>query len=321
MKANSAIIFVAGLAIAGCASDPVPVQAEIPAEIPIAGSDVFPESMDADAAGNIYVGSNGGTIYRVEAGAAEATPWIVPSEANGLQSLFGVLVDDSRGLLWTCSNPPFGGPPNPDAAPSAVKAFSLETGELSASWDFPAGRPATCNDIAIQADGTAFATDISGGRLFMIADGAEAMELFADGQELVGADGIAFADDGTMYINNVQQNLVQRVDRNEDGTYAGLTTLTLSQEVAGPDALRPVDGNKFLQAEGGNGRIALVEIEGDNATVTTVTDQFDSVASVARIGGTGFSAEGKINYRFDPALQGQDPNPFVIESFPLPDGL
>ena len=321
MRNYLAISILVGLPLAACTTQAEPEAEQAPTEIAIAGNDIFPESMDADSAGNIYVGSMDGTIYRAEAGTAEATPWIVPNEANGLQSLFGVLVDEGRGLLWTCSNPPFGGPPNPDAGPAAVKTFALETGELAESWDFPADRPATCNDIAIQADGTAFATDISGGRLFMIADGAEAMELFADGEDLVGADGIAFADDGTMYINNVQQNLVQRVDRAEDGSYAGLTTLTLTQEVAGPDALRPVGGNTFLQAEGGNGRIALVEIDGDNATVTTVADQFESVASVARVGSTGYSAEGKINYRFDPSLADQDPNPFVIESFPLPEGL
>src|SRR4249919_2002748 len=84
-------------------------------DIAINGSRVFPESVTSDAAGNIYVGSTGGTIYRAAAGAATAEPWIAPSAHNGLTSLFGVLADDGRGLLWVCNNPPFGGPPQPGA--------------------------------------------------------------------------------------------------------------------------------------------------------------------------------------------------------------
>ena len=58
-----------------------------------------------DGAGNIYVGSNGGTIYRAKAGANTAEPWIVPSAANGLRSLFGVFPDEGRKVLWACSIP------------------------------------------------------------------------------------------------------------------------------------------------------------------------------------------------------------------------
>jgi len=312
MAASIALLLGACTASADTASPP--------ADIPIAGEQIYPESMDSDAAGNIYVGSNGGTIYRAEAGAGEALPWIVPDAENGLQSLYGVLVDEPHGLLWTCSNPDlFAGGAN--AAPAALKAFDLASGKLAASYDFPAGKPTACNDIAIAADGSAFATETISGRIFQLAPGADAMTLFAEGQDLVGVDGIAFADDGTMYINNVRQNLLQRVERGDDGAYAGLTTLTLSQPVSGPDALRPLDGNRFLQAEGPAGRIAIVTVDGDKAEVTTVKDGFDSTAAATRVGGTGYTVEGKIAYRVDPALKGKDPGPFIIRAFALPEGI
>ncbi|GAA0273799.1 hypothetical protein GCM10009127_12790 [Alteraurantiacibacter aestuarii] len=318
MKRFLAGTILASIALGGCVGVASSSSTETPARILIAGTEIYPESLTSDVRGNIYVGSNGGTIYRAVPGASQAAAWIVPDAHNGLQSLFGVLADDVHDLLWTCSNPAFGGPPDPNAAPAAVKAFSLSSGELFGSWDFPSGKPATCNDIAIAADGTAFATEITSGRLFRLTWGSDALELFAEGEDLVGVDGIAFADDGTMYINNVRQNLVQRVNRRADGSYAGLTTLELSQPVAGPDGLRPIGGHRFLQAEGGSGRIALIAIDGDRAQVTTITDQFDSVAAVTSVGSTGYSAEGKISYRFDPALQGQDPGEFYIEGFPLP---
>jgi sugar lactone lactonase YvrE len=287
-------------------------------DIPIKGTRVFPESITSDAAGNIYVSSNGGTIYRAKRGAT-AEPWVVPSAENGLLSLFGVLADDRHGILWTCSNPPFGAPPQPGAV-SSIKGFALSTGQLERSFDFPAGKPTACNDLAMAEDGTLWATDTASGRIFTVPPNASAMVLFAKGQELVGVDGIAFADDGTLYINNVRQNLVQRVNRAGDG-YAGLTNLTLSQPVDGPDGLRPVGGHRFLQAEGTSGRVALVEVQGDRATITTIRDGLDSSPGVTRVGRVGYATEGKIGYLFDPALQGQDPGQFIIRAFSLPEGL
>ena len=77
---------LAALALVGCATVGSAPQ---PADIAINGSRVHPESITSDAAGSIYVGSVGGTIYRAPAGARTAEPWIAPSAGNGLTSLFG----------------------------------------------------------------------------------------------------------------------------------------------------------------------------------------------------------------------------------------
>jgi sugar lactone lactonase YvrE len=307
------VAMIAGAALAACATA---TSAQQPADIRINGSRVYPESITSDAAGNIYVPSTGGTIYRALAGATTAEPWIAPSVENGLLSAFGVLADDRRGLLWVCNNPPFGGPPQPGAK-SSLKAFDLETGAMKASYDFPSDGPAICNDIAVAKDGTTFATDTSGGRIFALAPGSEALTVFAADPSLVGIDGIAFAEDGTMYINNVRANTMQRVDRNGQA-FAGLTTLTLSQPVSGPDGLRPVSGNRFLQAEGQGNRVTYVDIDGDNATITPIKTGLESSPGVTRVGQIGYATEGKINYLFDPALRDKDPGEFVIRAFALP---
>jgi hypothetical protein len=307
-------MMLAAVLAAGCASVPA---ASAPADIAIQGSRVHPESITSDAAGNIYVGSIGGTIYRAMAGSETAEPWIVPSAANGLTSLFGVLADDARGLLWVCNNPPFGAPP-PPGSKSGLKAFDLATGTLSAVYDFPGEGPFACNDIAVARDGTTFATDTAGGRIFALAPNANEQILFAADPDLVGVDGIAFAGDGAMYINNVRRHTLQRVNRNAEGGYAGLTTLTLSEPVNGPDALRPLGGNRFLQAEGPGNRVTYVDIEGDRATITPVKTGLKSSPGVTHVGRTGYATEGKIGYLFDPALRGKDPGVFMIRAFPLP---
>ena len=285
-------------------------------DIRINGSRVHPESITSDAVGNIYVPSTGGTIYRATPGAATAEPWIVPSAENGLMSAFGVLADERRGFLWVCNNPPFGGPPQPGAK-SSLKAFDLETGAYNANYDLPGEGPFACNDIAVDRQGTTFATDTAGGRIFALAPNGNELTLFARDAELVGIDGIAFAEDGTMYVNNVRKHTLLRVNRN-GGDFAGLTTLTLSQPINGPDGLRAVSGNRFLQAEGPGNRVTYVDIAGDSATITPVKTGLDSSPGVTRVGQTGYATEGKINYLFDPALRDKDPGAFIIRAFPLP---
>ena len=296
-------IFAAAVMAASLAGS---AYAAEPADIRINGSRVHPESITSDAAGNIYVPSTGGTIYRATPGATTAEPWIAPSAENGLTSAFGVLADDRRKTLWVCNNPPFGGPPQPGAKSS-----------LKASYDFPTDGPAICNDIAVGRMGTTFATDTSGGRIFALAPDGQALTVFARDASLVGIDGIAFAEDGTMYINNVRANTMQRVNRN-GYEFTGLTLLTLSQPVAGPDGLRHVSGNRFLQAEGQGNRVTYVDIAGDSATITPVKTGLESSPGVTRVGQVGYATEGKINYLFDPALRDKDPGPFIIRAFALP---
>ena len=299
--------------LAACSETGRPATTAAPADITINGSDLYTESISADQAGNIYAGSLKGTIFRAIAGSEVAEPWIEPGETNGLLTLFGVLADEEHGLLWTCSNPDmFGGAS--EGQRSALKAFNLETGEFSASYDLPEGRQA-CNDIAIAADGSAYASETGNGQIFRLAPGASELKLFAKGDELAGIDGLAFAEDGTLYINNVRHNLVQRVERDENGAYAGLTTLELSMPVSAPDALRPLGGNRFIQSEGQGGRIAMISVDGNSATVTPLFDGVDSAPGVTTIGNAGYAIEGKIQYLVNPDLKGQDPGAFMLRAF------
>ncbi len=98
--------------------------------------------------------------------------------------------------------------------------------------------------------------------------GLDAWSSYAKAPELVGIDGIALAGDGKIYINNVRQQLFQRVERKTDGSYDRLTNLTVSSPLAGPDGLRSLGGNRFIQGEGQGGRVALVDVNGDTATIT-----------------------------------------------------
>jgi streptogramin lyase len=285
-----------------------------PANVTINGSRVYPESLTSDAAGNLYNGSNAGTIYRTLAGAKTAEPWIIPNPENGLRSLFGVFADDKRGLLWACDNPNLF---KREAGTSTLRAFSLKTGQLSAAYDFPTEGPAACNDIAIDKDGAVWVSETTGGRIFVLLPRANELELYAKGAELVGIDGIAIAGDGAIYINNVRKQLFQRVERKPDGSFDRLTTLTVSLPLNGPDGLRALGGNRFLQGEGPGGRVALVDVKGDTAAITPIATGLDGPVGVTVSRGVAYALEGKIEYMFDAKLKDKSPDPFVIHAFPL----
>jgi len=298
-------------AFAGVAAAPAP------GDVTIDGSRVYPESLTSDAAGNLYNGSNGGTIYRALRGAKTAEPWIVPDAHNGLRSLFGVFADDKHGLLWACDNPNLF---KRESGTSTLRAFRLKTGQLAAKYDFPADGPAACNDVAIAKDGTLWATETLAGRIFVLKPHANALELFAKSAELVGIDGIAIAGDGKIYINNVRKQLFQRVERKADGSFDHLTTLATSLPLNGPDGLRALGGNRFIQGEGPGGRVALVDVKGDTAEITPVATGLDGPVGVTVVGRTAYAIEGKIEYMMDPKLKDKSPDPFVIRAFRLAAG-
>ena len=309
-------MMMAGTMLTSCAGTDAASQAA-PRDIPIEGEMVFPESVTHDAAGNLYNGSVPGVIYRTPAGSDTAVPFIQPSEANGLKSLLGVFADDARGLLWTCSNPNMFASP-PETGISSLLAFDLADGAFAGRYDFPEGGPIACNDIAIDRDGAVWASETAGGQIFVLDPGANELSLFAKGAELVGIDGLAFADDGALYINNVREHLLQRVDRNADGSYAGLTNIATPEPLNGPDGLRSLGGNRFIQAEGPGGRVAIFDVDGDTASMTTVATGLSGSVGVTVLDGVAYVTEGRIEYLFDPNLRGQDPGTFYIRAVPVP---
>jgi hypothetical protein len=302
--------------LAGCATAPATLPSR--GDILIDGKGVHPESVTSSEDGSLFTGSVPGIIYRAGPKDSTAVPFITPSAENGLRSVYGVLADDVQGRLWACSAPGFGGPRTPGPQPpSELVAFELKSGKLIGRWPFPAPG-GTCNDIAMARDGAAYATDTSGGRVLKLPKGGTQLEVVASGDALIGIDGIAFSADGTMYINNVRKQEMWRVTPAAGGTPAGLAKLNVDHKLEGPDGLRSIGGNRFLQAENIPGRISIVTISGDNAHVEVLREGLQSSPGVTLIGKTVYAVEGKIAYLTDPKLRGQDPGPFKAIAIPLP---
>ncbi len=283
-------------------------------DIRIDDTQVFPESITSMSDGTVLTGSVKGIVYRTDPGGRIARPWIQHSVENGILTILGVLADEKSNTLWLCSAPNFFGPERSEGTTSLM-AFDLTDATQKGIYYFPGG--GTCNDITIGADGSVFATDTPGGRILVLEPGSDALRVFGQSPVLRGIDGIAFSEDWTLYANNVQTQQIFRVSFNENGGMGELTTLNLSHPLGGPDGMRLIGGNRFIQAEGTIGRLSVVTIKENDAVLQIIADDLVSTPGATVVGNTAYVIESNIQYLFNPALRGEEPDAFMLYSYPL----
>lgn len=297
--------------LAGCASTPL---RNPDLDIRIDDTQVFPESITSLSDGTVLAGSVKGIVYRTDPGGLIARPWIRHSPENGILTILGVLADEKSNTLWLCSAPNFFGPERAEGTTS-VMAFDLANGEQKGVFPFPGG--GTCNDITVGADGSVFATDTPNGRILVLEPGSDALRVFGQSPVLRGIDGIAFSGDWTLYANNVQTQQIFRVGFGPNGQMGELATLNLSHALGGPDGMRLIEGNRFIQAEGAIGRLSVVTITGNDAVLDILSDELVSSPGATVVGDTAYVIESNIRYLLDPALRGQEPEAFMLYAYPL----
>jgi len=272
------------------------------------GDKVFPESITSLKDGTLIIGSLGkGLVMRAKPGAAQAEVFI-PAGSNGLNAVLGVLADEKSNTLWVCSSSRDG-----KGEPTALKAFDLKAGTLKGSYPF-GGETPLCNDIAIGADGTAYATDTRMARVMMLKPGAKQLEEAAKNPLLEGADGLAFGNKVTLYVNSVTKGKLLRLELGPEGKAGRVTEMPLSKKIERPDGMRAIGPNRFLMIEG-IGKLDIVTFEGlelNTAVFETIKEGFDGPTAVTAVGNTAYVIEGKLNYMNDPAFKDKDPGPFKV---------
>src|SRR5271170_1479124 len=224
-------------------------------EITLPGTRVFPESITSTPDGTLIVGSLGhGNVMRIAPGTTTAEEWIKPGTA-GLNSILGVFADEKNKLLWVCSNKL-----GPTGEATAVKTFDLKTGAPKNSYVLP-GDGTLCNDIAVGSDRTAYVTDTRQVSVVMLKLGATALEIAAKDPLLAGADGLAFGDKTTLYVNSFTTNKFLRVDIGADGKAKSVTELKTPRKLDRPDGMRTIGKQRLLMAENG-GIMSIITFDG-----------------------------------------------------------
>jgi sugar lactone lactonase YvrE len=225
-------------------------------EIVLPGTRIFPESITSTADGTLMVGSLGhGNVSRIAPGSATVEEWIKPG-TGGLNQVLGVYADEKGKTLWVCSN----NLANKGEATAAM-AFDLKTGVPKGTYVLP-GDGTLCNDIAVAADGTAYFTDTRQGSVLMLKPGGKTLEIAAKDPLLAGADGLAFGEKTTLYVNSVTAGKLLRLDLGPDGKSKGVIELKLSRPIDRPDGMRALGKNRLLLAEN-SGKMSIVTFEGE----------------------------------------------------------
>ena len=258
-------------------------QAASAAEILIGDARSQPESMTVAPGGVLIVGSASSPfVYRVKPGATTAEKFIDASAEGAGTFFFGMLADPATSTLWTCQLTPV-----PDTKPAqrhtALRGFDLTTGAPKLRWNLP-GDNTTCNDMAIGPDKALYISDTGPGRIYRLAPGATAAELFSDNRLLNGIDGITFLD-GVLYINSVVFNKLYRIPMDASGKPGAFVDVWMDAPVKGPDGMRAA-GGKLYVAENGAGKISALTIDGDRAHVTVIKDGLKTPTGVEPAGDT-----------------------------------
>jgi streptogramin lyase len=258
------------------------VRAQDRTQVTINDTGVAPENLTSSQDGTVYFGSTTkGTIYRAAPGASQAEPWILAS-TSGLTNVLGVLADDKTNTLWVCQNSTGGRGGAPVVGQTALRSFDLKSGVAKGTYPFPANS-GVCNDIAVSANGTVYASESFRGRVHRLKPGATELDVWASNEALAVIDGLTFLADGSLYVNNFSTGKLFRIPVNADGSAGTIVPIETSLPLIRPDGLRTAGPRTLIQVEG-QGRLAELTVIGNRAEVRVLQDGLTAATGVTVVG-------------------------------------
>jgi len=258
------------------------------AEILIVNEKSSPESLTVAPGGVLIVGSASTPyVYKVRPG-SNTPEMFVDASGEGAGTFFlGMLADAASNTLWTCQLTPVPGA-TPAKRRSALRGFDLSTGAQKLRWDLP-GDNTTCNDFTVGPDKALYITDTPNSKIYKLPAGASAAELFLEDRALYGIDGITFLN-GALYVNNVFSNNLYRIPVDASGKPGQPVDIWMDQPIKGPDGMRAAHG-KLLVAENGSGKISVITVNGDKASVEVIKTGLKTPTAVEPAGDVVWIAE------------------------------
>ncbi len=265
-----------------------------PAEVTISGEGIFTESLTSTRDGTLIFGSATRTLYRAAPGESQAKPW-VELPASSPRSIFGVLAHEDSNTLWVCT----GTLGQVDTPPPRATLYALELadGALRKAYPLPAA-DALCNDIAVGADGSVYATDSPNMEIVRLAPKADSLEVWAGkafGPKGGVVDGIAILGQ-RVYVNTFRTHKLFSVAIANDGSAGAVTELALSEAVRQPDGMRPIGPSRLLLGENfANGRAWFVDVDEKQARLTPASPVYAN-------GAVAVTTSGKNAWALDPTV-------------------
>lgn len=193
------------------------------------------ESIAVESKGRAFAGSvRQRRIVVIENGTARD----FATANEGLWSVYGIAVDEARGLLWAASaaGPQSEGVPASEHGATGLFAFDLATGALKRKAALPAAEKISLGDLVVAPDGTVYASDSGENGIYRLAPGATALEPFVTDQRFVSLQGLTLSPDGTKmlaadyalgpFVIDMERRDVTRVSVPSGVTLIGIDALT-----------------------------------------------------------------------------------------------
>ena len=117
---------------------------------------------------------------------------------DGLYSTLGMKVDAERRVLWVCSAAEsfMMRYSEADAGKAALFKYDLSTRRLIRKYEIGPNPPHLLNDLALNAEGDVFITDIASGEIFTVLHDKDVLEVFIPSGRFTAPNGIAISSEG-----------------------------------------------------------------------------------------------------------------------------
>jgi sugar lactone lactonase YvrE len=117
---------------------------------------------------------------------------------DGLYSTLGMKVDAERRVLWVCSSAEsfMTGYSEADAGKAALFKYDLNTRRLIRKYEIGPNPRHLLNDLALNAEGDVFITDIASGEIFTVLHDKDVLEVFIPSGRFTAPNGIAISSEG-----------------------------------------------------------------------------------------------------------------------------
>ncbi len=244
------------------------------AEYVLSSGDSIPEGVTFDPIGRaFYVSSlNGGGLTRVQADGSEQQ-FVAGSGAR----VAGIKVDAKNRRLWACAN-------------TALWVFDLASADRLREFPLDAAaQGGTCNDVTVDGNGRAYATDSNKPNIYSAHVDDAAASVFATDPRFLdtalGLNGIELNDDGTALFTAMY--LAGKLFRLPLATPDTVVEVALTGTFSAPDGLVALDGAVYAVTDS---QVQKVTFDDPSQTAGRVT------ASAYPDGGlsTGTAAERQL---------------------------
>ncbi len=296
---------LAALALSSCAPRPAPPAPR--GDVAFTAPALYPEGVAFDpATGGFFVSSlRLGTVGRVAPGGTYR-PF---AEAGPLVSTQGVAVDAARGRLLVVGGDLGVGERSSEATrerQAGLAVYDLGTGTLLdyIALDGLAPGRHHANDLALDADGTAYVTDSFAGMIYRVTPEGEAAVFAHDdafASEGVGLNGVAVHPGGSLLVAHSESGRLFRVDLDDP---SHVEPVALPAPLVGADGLVLLDAASLVvvQNEGQDHTLLLRSDDGwySASPVASVPSVLPFPTTATRAGGTVFVLNARLEELFDP---------------------